>query len=87
MFRFLILFGLGFVILTPLMFMLSYGFRENADMNDPTIIWIPRHLTLRIMKQTINAMGLTRANNNPLINTLILNIGCSICQVDRKSVV
>ncbi len=80
-FRFLILFGLGFVILTPLMFMLSYGFRENADMNDPTIIWIPRHLTLRIMKQTINAMGLTRANNNPLINTLVLNIGCSICQV------
>ena len=80
-FRFLILFGLGFVILMPLMFMLSYGFRENADMNDPTIIWIPRHLTLRIMKQTINAMGLTRANNNPLINTLVLNIGCSICQV------
>lgn len=80
-FRFLILFGLGFVILTPLMFMLSYGFRENADMNDPTIIWIPRHLTLRIMKQTINAMGLTRSSNNPLINTLVLNIGCSICQV------
>ena len=30
-FRFLILFGLGFVILTPLMFMISYGFRESGD--------------------------------------------------------
>lgn len=80
-FRFLILFGLGFVILTPLMFMISYGFRENTDMNDPTIIWIPRHLTLRIMKQTVNAMGLTASKNNPLVNTLVLNIGCSLCQV------
>ena len=80
-FRFLILFGLAFVILTPLLFMISYGFRDNADMTDPTIIWIPRHPTLRIMKQTIKAMGLTQRKNNPLINTLFLNIGCSVCQV------
>lgn len=83
-FRFLILFGLGFVILTPLMFMLSYGFRSNTDMNDPTIIWIPRHLTLRIMKQTIDAMGLLNAptnRGNPLLNTLVINLGCSLCQV------
>ena len=80
-FRFLILFGLGFVILTPLIFMISYAFRENRDMNDPTVMWIPRHLTLRIMKQTINAMHLNRSQNNPLINTVILNLGCSVCQV------
>ena len=80
-FRFLILFGLGFVILTPLLFMISYGFRTRADMSDPTIIWIPRHPTLEIMKQTIGAMGLTRSSNNPLLNTLLLNIGCSVCQV------
>lgn len=80
-FRFLILFGLGFVILTPLIFMLSYAFRENRDMNDPTVMWIPRHFTLRIMKQTISAMHLNRSQNNPLINTLLLNLGCSVCQV------
>ncbi len=80
-FRFLILFGLAFVILTPLLFMLSYGFRERQDMNDPTVIWIPRHLTLKIMKQTISAMGLNSDTNNPLVNTVILNLGCSICQV------
>ena len=80
-FRFLILFGLGFVILTPLLFMVSYGFRDSIDMTDPTIVWIPRHPTLRIMKETIRAMGLTRSSNNPLLNTLLLNIGCSLCQV------
>ena len=80
-FRFLILFGLGFVILTPLIFMVSYGFRESRDMNDPTVMWIPRHLTLNVMKQTISAMGIDSMKNNPIINTLVLNIGCSFCQV------
>lgn len=83
-FRFLILFGLGFVILTPLMFMLSYGFRESGDMNDPTVMWIPRNLTLKVMKQTIDAMGLTNPisdRQNPLFNTLVLNLGCSLMQV------
>ncbi|MBE6847921.1 MAG: carbohydrate ABC transporter permease [Oscillospiraceae bacterium] len=83
-FRFLILFGLGFVILTPLMFMISYGFRESGDMNDPTVMWIPRNLTLKVMKQTINAMGLTNSianRQNPLFNTLVLNLGCSLLQV------
>ena len=82
-FRFLILFGLAFVILTPLLFMISYGFRERQDMNDPTVIWIPRHLSLKVMKQTISAMKLNAGvfDNNPLFNTLFLNIGCSICQV------
>ena len=82
-FRFLILFGLGFVILTPLIFMITYGFRENRDMNDPTVMWIPRHVTLTVMDQTIGAMGLKRGllDNNPLFNTVVLNLGCSICQV------
>lgn len=83
-FRFLILFGLGFVILTPLLFMLSYGFRSNIDMNDPTIIWIPRHFTLKVMKQTIDAMGLTHSpanRGNPLFNTVFINLGCSLFQV------
>lgn len=83
-FRFLILFGLGFVILTPLLFMLSYGFRSSSDMNDPTIIWIPRHFTLKVMQQTIEAMELLKPpthHANPLVNTLLINIGCSMCQV------
>lgn len=83
-FRFLILFGLGFVILTPLMFMISYGFRESGDMNDPTVMWIPRNLTLGVMKQTIDAMGLLNPignRMNPLFNTVAINLVCSLLQV------
>ncbi len=76
-FRFVIIFGLSFVILYPLIYMVSCTFRERSDMSDPTVMWIPRHYTLQVVKETIKAMDF----GNTLINTLILNIGCSFVQV------
>lgn len=72
-----ILFGLGFVIMYPLLYMISCSFRERSDMTDPTVMWIPRHFTLSVLKETINAMDFW----NTLKNTLILNIGCAFVQV------
>ncbi len=76
-FRFVIIFGLGFVILYPLLYMISCAFRDKMDMNDPTVMWVPRHYTLDVMKETIRAMDFW----NTLKNTLLLNIGCSFVQV------
>ena len=76
-FRFVILFGLGIVILYPLIYMVSCTFRERSDMTDPTVMWIPRHYTLKVLKETISAMDFW----NTLKTTLLLNIGCSFVQV------
>lgn len=81
-FRFLIIFGLCFVILYPLLFMISCAFRDKNDMNDPTVMWIPRHLTLDVMKETASAMKLGKT----LVNTLVINIGCSFFQVISSAV-
>ncbi len=75
--RFLILFGLCFIILYPLIYMVSCAFRAQQDMNDPTVMWIPRHFTLKIIEQTMGAMDYWKT----LGNTLFLNIGCSLVQV------
>ncbi|HAJ96261.1 MAG TPA: carbohydrate ABC transporter permease [Ruminococcus sp.] len=75
--RFFILFGLCFIILYPLIYMISCAFRAQEDMNDPTVMWIPRHFTLKILQQTWGAMDFT----NTFFNTLFLNIGCSLVQV------
>lgn len=72
-----ILFGLGFVIMYPLLYMISCAFRERSDMTDPTVMWIPRHFTLSVIKETLEAMDFW----NTLKNTLILNIGCAFVQV------
>jgi multiple sugar transport system permease protein len=77
LFRFLILFGLSFVILYPLIYMVSCTFRERSDMDDPTVMWIPRNTTLSVLKDTIAAMDFW----NTLKNTLLINIGCSLVQV------
>ena len=76
-FRGFILIGLGFVIMYPLMYMISCAFRERGDMSDPTVMWLPRHYTLDIIRDTFKAMDIW----NTLRNTLVLNIGCSVVQV------
>jgi multiple sugar transport system permease protein len=76
-FRFLILFGLCFVIMYPLIFMISCAFRQQSDMNDPTVMWIPRNLTLSVIQETAEAMDF----GTTLKNTLFLNLGCSLVQV------
>lgn len=77
LFRFLLLFGLCFIILYPLMYMVSCAFRSQADMSDPTVMWLPRHFTPEIMRMTVKVMDYPKT----LANTLLLNIGCSLVQV------
>lgn len=76
-FRFFILAGLGFVILYPLIYMISCAFRAPEDMNDPTVIWIPRHFTLSVIKQTMAVMDY----RNTLGRTFAINMGCALVQV------
>lgn len=76
-FRFLILFGLCFVILYPLIYMLSTAFRPNIQMTDPSIIWIPKSLTLNNM---MDVWGIMKFGPT-LLNTLKLNIVCSMLSV------
>lgn len=76
-FRFIILFGLGFVIMYPLIYMVSCAFRESGDMSDPTVMWIPRRFTFDVMRETLSAMGFPQT----LITTLFLNVGCALVQV------
>lgn len=76
-FRFVILSGIGFIVLYPLIYMVSCAFRERSDMNDPTVMWLPRNYTLDVIKETWRIMDF----GSVLKNTIFLNIGCSLVQV------
>lgn len=76
-FRFFIISGLVFIIIYPMIYMLSCSFRDSIDMNDPSVMWIPRHFTFDIIKQTAEVMELPET----LLNTVLLNLGCSVVQV------
>lgn len=77
LFRFIILFGLCFIILYPLIFMLSTAFRPSEQMSDPSIVWIPRSFTLSNIKQVWEVMDF----GNTLVRTIVLNIVSSVLQV------
>ncbi|MBQ8687191.1 MAG: carbohydrate ABC transporter permease [Ruminococcus sp.] len=76
-FRFFILFGLCFVIVYPLIYMISCAFRAPEDMSDPTVMWIPRTLTLEVIQETMEVMNFW----STLGTTVFLNVGCSLVQV------
>lgn len=76
-FRFLILFGLCFVILYPLIFMLSTAFRPSEQMSDPSIIWLPKSLTLDNIKDVWKVMKF----DTTLFNTIRLNLVSCCLQV------
>ncbi|MDE6672303.1 MAG: carbohydrate ABC transporter permease [Ruminococcus sp.] len=76
-FRTVILICTEFIVIYPVIYMISCAFRKSSDMNDPSVIWIPKHFTLDVIKDTIQAMDF----GNALKNTLFLNIGCAVVQV------
>lgn len=76
-FRLVILACSGFVVVYPIIYMISCAFRERTDMNNPSVVWIPTHFTLDIIRDTIKAMDL----GNTLKNSFFLTVGCSVLQV------
>lgn len=76
-FRFIIIFGLSFVILYPMMYMVSCAFRPQAEMYDPSVMWIPKTFTVENIVDTWNAMKYPKI----FWNTVSVNIVCSLIQV------
>lgn len=81
-FRFLILFGLAFVIMQPMLYMISTAIRPQSEMSDPSVMWIPKTVTLG------NLQDVWAATNYPALigNTLLVNIICSVLQVVTCSI-
>ena len=76
-FRFLILFGLGFVILYPMLYMLSTALRPQSEMSDPSVMWIPKEVIFSNFVDVWVAMDFPKV----LLQTILVNVICSMIQV------
>lgn len=72
-----LLFGLSFVILYPLIYMLSMAFRVPADIGDPAVIWIPKNFTMENIQDAIRFMDY----GNSLKNSVLLGVVSSLLQI------
>ncbi len=75
-FRFLVLFGLIFMIVYPFIFMFVTAFRDRVDLNDPSVVWITRHYTLDNFKEFLGMVDFP----DMMIFTIIISISCAVLQ-------
>lgn len=80
--RFILLVGLSYIILYPIIFCLSLSIRQPSDMMDPTVIWLPKNLTLDNIKFVLEKTGFTEAFGKSMAISLLCSffqmISCAI---------
>ena len=81
--RGLLMFGLCFMIISPMISRLAMSVMEEKDLYDSTIVLLPRHVTLDNFRIVANSTGLPTS----MINTLWISILVSICQVVSTTLV
>ena len=81
-FRTLLITGMVFIILYPLIYMASVSLRPTRELFDPSIVWIPKTFTLEHFRDAIKGMSLSASfgDANPLYNTLTLDIISAVLQ-------
>ena len=81
--RALLMFGLCFMIIQPMITRLSTSLMEERDLYDSTIILLPRHVTLQNYKIVADLTLLP----DSMLNTLWISILISLCQVVSATLV
>ena len=76
-FRLFLFVGLGFVLMYPLLYMISVAFRPVVELSDPSVIWIPKTLTLENFYPVLKAMDFPRS----FLVTLFLALVCPLFQM------
>lgn len=76
-FRAVLLISLSFILLYPLIYMFSVAFRPAEQLTDPTVVWIPKSLTLDNMKAAMEALDFKAS----FFNSIKLNIGAAFLQI------
>lgn len=79
--RTFLLFILSFVILFPLLQTISRAFMPFREYFDPSVVWIPKALTLTNIRAAMDTMNFWKT----LGHTAILCIGCAILQVTSSA--
>lgn len=81
-FRGLFLFGMCYVLLYPIIYMLSTAFRPVEQSYDPAVIWIPKSFTLSNMHEAFKALNYPKTFLSTvqvgLVSALLQIISCTL---------
>ncbi len=81
--RFVIIFGLAFIILKPFIVKILMAFMSPADLNDSSVNMIPKHFSLHYWQEALSGMELA----STAWNTVFLSVTVGIIQVFSSTLV
>ena len=80
--RFVILLGLSYILVYPVLYMISMAVRPTSQVMDPSVTWIPKSFTLDQFKTAIDTMNyfsaMTTTVTMGLVSTVLQLISCSM---------
>ncbi len=81
--RAVLLLGIGFIILYPVLFMFSMSLKTYEDIVNPAVVWLPRTPTLQNFIDSMSLMNFPEA----LRNSVMLGVGTALLQTVSCSLV
>ena len=82
LFRYALLISVSYVVLYPLIFMISNSFKDYVDYMDPNVFWIPKHFTLMWYDWALQSLNFFVSLKNTIlfemIAALLEIISCSL---------
>lgn len=81
--RWLFLISIAYVIIYPLIYMLSMSLRATSDFYDITVVWIPKTFTAEHFDFVVKKLNLLL----PLFRTVLITIICTILEIAVTSTV
>lgn len=76
-FRMVLLIGLSFVLIYPLIYMLAMAFRPLEEVYDPSVVWVSKSLTMENMTKAIEGLDYWKS----LVTSVLVNVVSSLLQV------
>lgn len=55
-FRYLLIFGMSYVFLFPILYFISVALRDPSSVTDPSVVWVPKALSLDSLKVSIDTL-------------------------------
>lgn len=81
-FRYAFLIALGYIIISQLVYIISYSLRSTSDSIDPSVVWIPKHFTLENFAVAFEGMEyltvFLRTVGIQIVSALIEVITCAL---------
>ena len=69
--RFVFLIAFAYILLYPVFYMLSNALRTTADYIDPSVVWVPKNITMKNFSDAFKAMDYVKSLTNTLIYEMV----------------